>query len=361
LASGIDAMRRTIREEDPPRPSTRLATLGADQLTTTAKRRSAETSKLLYQLRGDLDWIVMKCLEKDRTRRYDTANGLASDIQRHLNDETVLARPASSAYRFQKLVRRNKLAFAALGAVACALVLGMVVSTGQAVRATKAERAQKAQAEQARADRDRALRAETDSRIQTGVAKDAWATVRRKAYAAEINVAFQALAENNLVRAIDLLNRQRPKPGEEDLRGFEWRLLWQQCQAEQKVTFHDEGAGSDVQFSPDGKWLAQAGDDQIVIRELPSQAKVATIPSGAWTLAFSPRARLLAVSQDTEVRLWSTESWMEERTLPGTRYPAVFLRTGNGWSRAPLAVIDSGTLRRGRRSAFLGVSQVGFG
>ena len=286
---------------------------------------------LVHELQGDLDWIVMKCLEKDRTRRYETANGLASDLQRHLNDETVLARPPSATYRFQKLVRRNRLAFAAVGAVACALVLGVVVSTWQAVRATQAEQAQKAQAEQARADRDRAVRAEGDSRIQAGVAKDAWATARGKAYAAEVNVAFQALAENNLVRAIDLLNRQRPKPGEEDLRGFEWRLLWKQCQADQKVTFGDDGAGGEVLFSPDGKWLVNGGDE-IVIRELPSQARVATIPntipSGARTFAFSPRARLLAVSQDTDVRLLSTESWKEERALPGTRYPAVFSPDG---------------------------------
>jgi serine/threonine protein kinase len=80
MASGVDAMRKTIREKEPVRPSTRLATLGADQLTTTAKRRSADTSKLLHQLKGDLDWIVMKCLEKDRTRRYDTANALATDL-----------------------------------------------------------------------------------------------------------------------------------------------------------------------------------------------------------------------------------------------------------------------------------------
>jgi hypothetical protein len=175
------------------------------------------------------------------------------DIQRHLNDEAVFARPPSAAYRFQKLVRRNKLAFAAVGAVACALVLGVVVSAWQAVRATYAEQAQKAQAEQARADRDRAVLAEADSRIQAGVAKDAWAAVRRKAYAAEVNVAFQALAENNLARAIDLLNRQRPRPGEEDLRGFEWPLLWQQCQSDQKGTIRDEGAGGEVLFSPDGK------------------------------------------------------------------------------------------------------------
>ena len=86
MAAGIDAMRKTIREKEPMRPSTRFATLKGEELTTTAKRRSADTSKLIHQLQGDLDWIVMKCLEKDRTRRYETANGLAADLKRHLNN-----------------------------------------------------------------------------------------------------------------------------------------------------------------------------------------------------------------------------------------------------------------------------------
>ena len=139
MASGIDAMRKTIREKEPQRPSTRFATLGADQLTTTAKRRSADTSKLLHQLKGDLDWIVMKCLEKDRTRRYETANGLAADLKRHLSNEPVTARPPSTAYRFQKAFRRNKLVFAAGAAVAMALIVGLTFSAWQAVRATRAE------------------------------------------------------------------------------------------------------------------------------------------------------------------------------------------------------------------------------
>jgi hypothetical protein len=95
MAQGIDTMRKTIREQEPPRPSTRFATLEDKESTTTAKRRSVEKSKLVHQLKGDLDWIVMKCLEKDRTRRYDTANGLAADLKRHLGNEPVLARPPS--------------------------------------------------------------------------------------------------------------------------------------------------------------------------------------------------------------------------------------------------------------------------
>ena len=139
MSQDIDSMRKTIREKEPQRPSTRLATLGADQLTTTAERRSADTSKLLHQLQGDLDWIVMKCLEKDRQRRYDTANGLAADLKRHLDNEPVLARPPSAAYKFQKAFRRNKLVFSAAAAVAVALILGVIVSAWQVVRAKRAE------------------------------------------------------------------------------------------------------------------------------------------------------------------------------------------------------------------------------
>ena len=151
MSQGIDAMRKTIREKEPVRPSTRFATLKGEDLTTTAKRRSADKSKLMHQLKGDLDWIVMKCLEKDRTRRYETANGIAADLKRHLNNEPIVARPPNSAYRFQKLVRRNKLAFAAAGAVAAALLLGIIVSTSQAIRATRAQReALAAQAEESK-------------------------------------------------------------------------------------------------------------------------------------------------------------------------------------------------------------------
>jgi serine/threonine protein kinase len=142
MASGIDAMRKTIREKEPTRPSIKLATMQGEELTTTAKRHSAETAKLIHQLKGDLDWIVMKCLEKDRTRRYETANGLAADLKRHLNNEPVVARPPSAAYRLQKSFRRNKLVFASAMAVAAALVFGMFVSVWQAVRARRAEREQ---------------------------------------------------------------------------------------------------------------------------------------------------------------------------------------------------------------------------
>jgi serine/threonine protein kinase len=150
MAAGIDAMRKTIREKEPQRPSTRLATLGANDLTTTAKRRSADTSKLLHQLKGDLDWIVMKCLEKDRQRRYETANGLAADLKRHLDNEPVLARPASQLYRFHKMARRNKAATVGVASVALALVLGLGLATAAWVRERAAR--QREQTQSVRAD-----------------------------------------------------------------------------------------------------------------------------------------------------------------------------------------------------------------
>src|SRR5262245_55213159 len=142
IASGLDQMRRTIREQEPLRPSTRLSTMMEGELTTTAKHRHTEAPRLIHLLKGDLDWIVMKCLEKDRSRRYETTAGLARDIERHLNNEEVSARPPSTVYRLQKAVRRNQAAFGAAVGIAAMMLIGMGVSTSEAIRAAKAEREQ---------------------------------------------------------------------------------------------------------------------------------------------------------------------------------------------------------------------------
>jgi len=125
MESGLDEMRRTLREREPQRPSNKLNTLPTAELTSTALHRHVEPLNLQSLLRGDLDWIVMKALEKDRRRRYETANGLAMDVGRYLNNEPVIARPPSRVYRFKKLVRRNRVVFAAVGAVTVALVIGL--------------------------------------------------------------------------------------------------------------------------------------------------------------------------------------------------------------------------------------------
>jgi tetratricopeptide (TPR) repeat protein len=129
VKGGMDEMRRTLHEQEPPPPSTVLTNLGDTRLTAVAAQHNAEPPRLLSTVRGDLDWIVMKALEKDRSRRYETANGLAMDVERYLNNEPVVARPPSRLYRFQKLVRRNRVVFAAIAAVTFALLIGLGVST----------------------------------------------------------------------------------------------------------------------------------------------------------------------------------------------------------------------------------------
>jgi serine/threonine protein kinase len=169
LASGLDEMRRTICEKEPPRPSTRLSTMLERELTTTAKRRQTEPLKLVHLVRGELDWIVLKCLEKDRAHRYDTANGLARDVQRYLADEPIVACPPSNLYRFQKLVRRNKLAFCAGGAVLAALVIGLSVSTRLFFQERAAEQKQAQMRQQAEAAGTRlaeSLTRETQQRLR---------------------------------------------------------------------------------------------------------------------------------------------------------------------------------------------------
>ena len=139
MSGGFDEVRRRIREEQPTKPSTRLRTLEGAEKTTAARRRKIRPEQLSTELRGDLDWIVLKALEKDRTRRYETANGLAADLKRHLSDEPVTARPPSATYRFQKAFRRNKVAFAASATVVVALVVGLTISSWQMIVARRAQ------------------------------------------------------------------------------------------------------------------------------------------------------------------------------------------------------------------------------
>ncbi len=150
--AAYDEIRRIIKEEEPPKPSTRLSTLG-EELSTVSMHRKTEPAKLSALVRGDLDWIVMKALEKDRSRRYETASGMARDVERYLADEAVEACPPSASYRLRKFARKHRAALATASAFAAVLIVGTVVSTWLAVRATQAERI-------ARVQRDLAVVAE---------------------------------------------------------------------------------------------------------------------------------------------------------------------------------------------------------
>ena len=318
MASGIDQMRKTIRDKEPQRPSTRLATLGAADQTTTAKRRSADTSKLLHQLKGDLDWIVIKCLEKDRQRRYDTANGLAADIKRHLDNEAVLARPPSTAYKFQKAFRRNKLVFAAGTAVVAALVVGLALAaigwreTGlerdkalqaksEAVAAQqKAETSQRSEQEQRR----RAEKGEADSRVLL--------------YAANMNLAQQAWEQNNGTRLRQLLEETKESAN----RNFEWYYWQRQAHLELKTLRGHLASVISAAFSPDGQRIVTgSADNSAKVWDSASGKELLTLKghgSEVRSVAFSPDGqRIVTGSDDQTAKVWDSASGKELLTLKG--------------------------------------------
>jgi serine/threonine protein kinase/WD40 repeat protein len=325
MLAGTDAMRRMIRELDPLRPSTRVATLKKEDLSAVAKRHGAEPSKFSNQLKGDLDWIVMKCLEKDRRRRYETANGLAFDIKRHLNNEPVLARPPTAAYKFQKAFRRNQVAFTAAIAVAATLVAGIGLSTWQTIRATRAEREQNKLREVAvkalAGEKEQRAHAETEQQRADAQAREATESQqqsRRLLYAADINLSQQSLKQNNLGRARRLLDRHRPQPGEEDLRGWEWRYLWQLTRSRALVTLTNRPTrGLDVSFSPDGNRLAVGWlDGRVDLWDVPGRRQVRALTDRKqphWAhVAFSPVGNLLAATSEPHlVTLYDLDSGRE--------------------------------------------------
>ncbi len=291
VGDDLEDTRRHIREVDPPRPSTRLKGLGQPELEARARRRNEAPRGLVARLEAELDWIILKALERDRARRYASAHEFASDIRRHLANEPIVARPPTRRDRLCKYVRRHRVRVFSVTAVSVALVLGTLVSGWMALRATRAER-----------------------------------ETRRRAYAAEVNLAQQHLTENNLERALELLEHQAPLPGEDDLRGFEWYYLRHLGRETDAQVFRDQGAEA-IAYSRNGKWLAY-GDTRLVVREAATLGLVTNLEGRPRTLAFSPDDALLAVGGESDVVLWRTEGWRQPMRLPGARSPALFSPDG---------------------------------
>jgi serine/threonine protein kinase/tetratricopeptide (TPR) repeat protein/WD40 repeat protein len=244
--AAFDEVRRLIREEEAVKPSTRISTLGATAVSISAQRRT-EPNKLSQLLRNELDWIVMKALEKDRSRRYETASAFAADISRYLRDEQVEACPPSTLYRIRKFARRNRVVFTSAALVAAVLLTGLAVSISLAIVANRqrdrAEIATLGETEQRKAA-DAARLAEAAERATAERERDEAQKQRDKAtalneeltrqkeqqrrtlYATQMALVQKAWESGNPSRIKDLLNAVRPKPGETDLRGIEW-YYWQ--------------------------------------------------------------------------------------------------------------------------------------
>jgi serine/threonine protein kinase/WD40 repeat protein len=259
LQSGLEGMRKTIRETEPPPPSTRLSTLLNAELTAVAQSHDAEPPRLIHLVRGDLDWIVMKALEKDRKRRYETANGLAMDIQRHLSNEPIVARAQSFAYRFQKLVRRNKLAVAAVSSVSAALVFGLAGILWQWRQAVWNHQ-------------------EAEANL----------------YAADMNRAAQLLDDLGPVAARGILRRHA---NQARLHDFEWRYLWKQCLGDSAYSFPaHSNAISKVEFSSDGKAVAALEAGGILrLLDLPSRTERVCLTNVTGLAGFTTNAQELVL------------------------------------------------------------------
>ena len=213
----FDEMRRIIREDDPPRPSDRTSTLNGVVLSTVANQRASSTGQLSSALRGELDWIVMKALEKDRNRRYESASVLADDVQRHLYDEPIVARPASRWYRTQKFVRRNRALVAVSSAVAVALVTGLAVAIAGLLYANQQRDVAKQAEEEAKVvgvlaearAEDLAMALE-DAKVLTDVLRDMHPTTFLRSVPGRTRTVLESIDE--IARQIDEEGRLRGRP-----------------------------------------------------------------------------------------------------------------------------------------------------
>jgi len=322
LSVSYGELQRIIAEKEPPKPSTRLSTLQGAERTIIAKNRSTEASALGKQCQGDLDWIVLKALEKDRTRRYESVNGLIADIHRHIHNEPVSAAAPTLAYQFQKFYRRRRLLVNAVAGLTVLLVLGILATAWQAVRATRAEQRVEAARSQAVIGRDRARAAENEALEGQKRADAAADRASRLLYIAHMNLAKRAWDEGNVGRVVELLDFHRPQPGQTDLRNFEWFYLHRLCHSDLLTLAGHTSAVHSVAFGPDGKRLASASQDQTVkVWDPTSGERILSFKghtNGVNTVAFSPDGKRLASSSDDgTVKVWDTASGQEMLTLKG--------------------------------------------
>jgi len=304
LRAGIEEMLRIIREMEPARPSERLSTLSAIERTTLARQRHTDAPKLLHLLRGDLDWIVMKCLEKDRARRYETAAGLAMDVKRHLDQEPVVARPPTTAYRIQKFARRNRLMVLAGGLVTSALVIGLGVASLMYLREVKArQRALAAERENkhlAEVEKGQRLKAEEQTDIAT--------SMRLAAQSQSLRSQMPALSGLLAIEAVEA-TRSRGKPV---LPVAHESLFYALASIGGRALSGHKLPVRLALISPDGRWLVTAGGDNtarlwdLTAREPWSTAYPLRGHEANVTIAaFSPNGRLLVTgSRDGTARLW---------------------------------------------------------
>jgi serine/threonine protein kinase/WD40 repeat protein len=330
---GYDEMRRILREEEPPTPSARLRTLG-ETLATGAAQRRGDPRRLSQQVRGELDWIVMKALEKDRNRRYESASAFAADVQRYLRDEPVQAYPPCPGYRLSKLVRRHKGPVLAAALVVLALVGGIVGTTWGLVRATDARAVAVQETERKQAALAAAQESERDAREQLflslwhqgrggrlsrqmGQRLDSLAALRQAArLRPDDRLRDEAIAALALPDVRRVPGWRSTPPGTATLAyGGQYRL-YARVDTEGIISIRSIPEDREVRriasgplpgeylfFSPDERFLLALGEGLAlhVWRVADGQPALRDEPRECGAHAFSPDGRQLAVGQDDRV------------------------------------------------------------
>ncbi len=300
-------IQRIIREEDPPRPSTRLRSR-AETLAAIAAARAMPPAKLPSAVRGELDWIVMKALEKDRSRRYDSAGSMARDLHRYLTGEAVHAAPPGRAYIASKFVRKHRGKVAVAAALGLSLVAGLVATTLMMLRAQAAE------AEQSRlvGVTEEARKSEAALRV---VADQRSVEAEQRAYGANIAAAQAALALHD-PRTASLRLALCP----EALRGWEWRWLDASREHASVVCRGHSDRAHEAVFSPDGKKLmTRAREPRAVVFDAATGVKLFELKGVGHevsAMAFSPDSSMIVTSMDPkEVTLWDARTGDRVRVI----------------------------------------------
>jgi WD40 repeat protein/serine/threonine protein kinase len=335
--AAYDEIRRIIREEEPPRPSTRLSD-SKDSLPSISAQRHMEPAKLTTLVRGELDWIVMKALDKDRNRRYETASAFAADVQRYLNDEPVLACPPSGWYRFRKLVRRNR----ARVLTAAAAALGVLMAIGSALVVQLANNAQ-IRAEQQQTSDALGREKQTNAAHVRSLSRE-----QRALSFQRLGLAQRDLANNNIGSAEELLHECPAH-----LRGWEWHFLMRQPYELPLVVPTGKAWVMHLACSADGRYLATAGWDssmrgEVKLRDPATGKMLRNLPDHTGPIAavaFQPVGGQLATAgTDGKVRLWDPATAKLLRTLHGHEGPVISLSYRPDGKRLASASLD-GTVR----------------
>ncbi|WP_197441594.1 serine/threonine-protein kinase [Thalassoglobus neptunius] len=306
----LDKLRQFISEHEVPNPSERVRTIDISQQSTISQNRRTTPRQLVSSIKGELDWVVTKALEKDRDRRYETASAFALDVKRYLDGQPVEACPPTIAYRVRKYVARHRRLLAFVIVVLMTAAIGAATSISYARRATRsAKEARQAQ-----------LNAEQNSQISKQISLRS----KEMLYAAEMQLVSQAIERVDIRRAKELLDAYQTNESVRSLRKCEWDYYSKQVTKLPGKEFNNGGRIRALRISPNGEWLAVASNfPEVSIYRTANwthEQTLLTPLTNANGLAWSPDSKfLVAACSDGALKIWNFESAIIEREIAAHR------------------------------------------